>query len=286
LNLERFAVRTIAHLSDLHFGRIEDGIVEALIRAIRELRPDLIAVSGDLTQRARVREFEQAREFLRALPEPQIVVPGNHDIPLYNLYARFARALHRYRRYISEELEPFYTDDEIAVQGVNTARSLTFKGGRVNQRQVALLERRLGRVDGLTKIVVTHHPFDLPQPYPNKALVGRARMALLRLAGSGIDLFLAGHLHVGMTEKLPLRFKIAGCAPLLLQAGSATSSRRRGAPNSFNLIRVHRPSITVDRFNAVDEDRRFHRAVTSRFRHTETGWVAQDDSSEEIVLAP
>jgi 3',5'-cyclic AMP phosphodiesterase CpdA len=273
-------MRTIAHLSDLHFGRIQEGIVEALIRMIHELRPDLTAISGDLTQRARVPEFEQAREFLRALPGPKIVVPGNHDVPLYNLYARFARALLRYRRYISPELEPFFIDDEIAVQGLNTARSLTFKGGRVNKRQIALLGDRLGGLQHLTKIVVTHHPFDLPERYPENALVGRARMALMRLAASGIDLFLAGHLHVGITEKIPLRFNVGGRSPLLLQAGSATSSRRRGHPNSFNFIRVHRPWITVERFDAFDTGEIFRRAAIARFEHTDAGWIASD---EELV---
>ena len=112
------------------------------------------------------------------------------------------------------------------------------------------------------------------------ALSGRARMALMRLAASGIDLFLAGHLHVGITEKIPLRFNVGGRSPLLLQAGSATSSRRRGHPNSFNFIRVHRPWITVERFDAFDTGEIFRRAAIARFEHTDAGWIASD---EELV---
>ncbi len=136
-------MRTIAHLSDIHFGRVDPLLVPPLIRAVNQSKPDLVAVSGDLTQRARSHQFKQAREFLDALPRPQIVVPGNHDVPLYNIFARFVEPLDKYRRYISDDLRPFYHDDEIAVLGVNTARSLTIKGGRINERQIEWMRDRL-----------------------------------------------------------------------------------------------------------------------------------------------
>ena len=123
-------MRTIAHLSDPHFGRIEPATVQALIATVTEARPDIVVVSGDLTQRAKEREFQEARLFLEALPSPQIVVPGNHDVPLYNVFARALKPLRNYQRYISEDLEPFYSDDEIAIVGVNTARSLGRKRAR------------------------------------------------------------------------------------------------------------------------------------------------------------
>ena len=279
-------MRTLVHLSDLHFGRIREGIIEALIGAVRNLHPDLVAVSGDLTQRARRREFAQARDFLGALAQTKIIVPGNHDVPLYNLFARFGRPLARYRRYISEDLEPFYADNEIAVQGINTARSLTFKGGRVNERQVALLQQRLAPLTSVTKIVVTHHPFDLPERYPEHALVGRARMALTQLANSGIDLFLAGHLHVGVSGKMTLRFNIAGHSGLVVQAGTATSSRTRGEANSFNVIRIDRANIVVERFDSSAPGTAFHHAATASFQHTEEGWVRTHNAiGEEPVAA-
>lgn len=283
--LLRENTRTIVHLSDLHFGRIQDGIIEPLIRSVYEIHPDVVAISGDLTQRARRREFEQARDFLSTLPRPQIIVPGNHDVPLYNVFTRFARPLQSYRRYISEDLEPFYADDKIAVQGVNTARSLTFKGGRVNERQIALLQQRLAPLKNVTKIVVTHHPFDLPERYPDHALVGRARMALTQLATSGIDLFLAGHLHVGVTEKMTLRFKIAGHSALVVQAGTATSSRTRGEANSFNVIRARRSSIVVERFDFAERERKFRSAAVVSFQHASSGWVQQQEQSGDIAMA-
>src|SRR4030095_11831424 len=155
-------MRTIVHLSDLHFGRIDPAVVAPLIETIRQIKPDLVAVSGDLTQRARSHQFEEARAFLDELPKPQIVVPGNHDVPLHNVFARFLEPLTKYRRHITSDLRPFYYDDEIAVMGVNTARSLTIKGGRINEEQVAWMRERLCACDpAVVKIVVTHHPFDL-----------------------------------------------------------------------------------------------------------------------------
>src|SRR5256885_8738664 len=126
-------MRRIVHLSDLHFGRVNPILIDPLIRAVVKVEPDLVAVSGDLTQRARSYQFQEARAFLDALPKPQIIVPGNHDIPLHNLFARFVEPLTKYKRYITDNLQPVYQDEQLVVVGVNTARSLTFKGGRINQ---------------------------------------------------------------------------------------------------------------------------------------------------------
>src|SRR5215210_5394137 len=156
-------MKKIVHLSDLHFGRIDAELLEPLVEAVCEVAPTLVVVSGDLTQRARSQQFEEARAFLDRLPKPQVVVPGNHDVPLYDVYSRFARPLDKWRRFISEEVEPVYEDDELVVAGVNTARSLTTKYGRINEGQIGRLRGLLCNYgDPVTKVVVTHHPFDLP----------------------------------------------------------------------------------------------------------------------------
>src|SRR5206468_3816153 len=99
---------------------------------------------------------------------------GNHDISLYNVFRRFLAPLDRYKRYITEDLTPSYVDDEIAVLGVNTARSLTFKDGRVNREQIERIRATLDALDpGITKVVVTHHPFDLPDGGKEDDLLGR-----------------------------------------------------------------------------------------------------------------
>jgi 3',5'-cyclic AMP phosphodiesterase CpdA len=267
-------MRKLIHLSDLHFGSIDFRLIEPLISSIKQIRPDLIAVSGDLTQRARKEQFQQARNFLDALAFPQIIVPGNHDVPLYNLYGRFIERLERYRCYITKDLEPFYSDPEMAVLGVNTARSLTFKGGRINEEQVAKIQERLCPFsDEITKIIVTHHPFDLPESYHDRELVGRARMAMERLANCGVDLFLAGHLHVSLMGQTTLRFKIRGHSALVVQAGTAISTRMRGECNSFNLIQINHPDIVIQQLKWEPDRGAFFPSVTDFFHHTLTGWV-------------
>src|SRR5215217_7559691 len=166
------SMRTIVHLSDLHFGRVNPALLDPLIGIVREIKPDLIAISGDLTQLARSYQFRQARSFLDALPKPQIVVPGNHDIPLHNLFARFFERLTKYKRYITDDLQPTYEDEEVVMIGVNTARSSVFKGGRINRSQIARLREKFCSLgNGVVKVIVTHHPFDLPEGYTERDLV-------------------------------------------------------------------------------------------------------------------
>ena len=267
-------MRIIVHLSDIHFGRVDPLLVQPLIDAVNQVKPDLVAVSGDLTQRARSHEFKQAREFLDALPRPQIVVPGNHDVPLYNVFARFLEPLKKYRKYITDDLFPFYHDDHIAVLGVNTARSLTVKGGRINEVQIEQMRERLCPLDDkLIKAIVTHHPFDLPEGHNERHLVGRARMAMKALASCGADLLLAGHLHVSHTTHSAERYKIEGHSALVVQAGTAASSRGRGEANSFNVIRIGHPHITVERYDWHTERTAFLLASTEHFVHSDDGWA-------------
>ncbi|HWN99097.1 MAG TPA: metallophosphoesterase family protein [Blastocatellia bacterium] len=266
-------MRTIVHLSDIHFGRVNDAIIAPLVHTVNDIRPDVVAVSGDLTQRARSVQFKEARAFLDALPRPQIVVPGNHDIPLHNIFARFAQPLERYRRYITDELRPWYVDDEIAVLGVSTARAMTIKGGRIDKTQVAWLREKFSAVaQHIVKIVVTHHPFDLPQGHDERDLVGRARMALRELSTCGADLFLAGHLHVSHTGHMAKRYKVGRLSSVVVQAGTAASTRGRGEVNSFNVIRLADPDLAVQRLIWQPAETRFVATLTDHFRRSSAGW--------------
>ena len=266
-------MRTIVHLSDLHFGRVNPLLIDPLISIIREVQPDLVAVSGDLTQRARSHQFLEARSFLDALPKPQIVVPGNHDIPLHNVFARFFEPLTKYKRYITHDMQPTYEDEEVAIVGVNTARSLVFKGGRINKTQVDRLREKFCSLrNEMVKVVVTHHPFDLPEGYDDNQLVGRAKMAMTGLAECGADLFLAGHLHITHTGHTK-RYAIHGHSALVVQAGTATSTRERGEANSFNVLRIAHPSIVVEKFAWSPSTTAFAVSTIERFNHTDDGWM-------------
>ena len=273
-------MKTVAHLSDIHFGSVDYAIIDPLVATIHDLAPDLVAVSGDLTQRARSREFIEARVFLDRLPKPQIVVPGNHDVPLYNVFHRFARPLKKYRRYITDDMAPLYVDEEIAVIGVNTARSLTIKGGRINEQQIAALRDKLCDLsDEIVKVVVTHHPFDLPSGNLESDLVGRATLAMKTLAECGVDVFLAGHMHLMHTGHTAARYQMPGHSALVVQAGTATSTRHRGETNSFNLIRIEGMAISVERFVWQPDELRFVAGARERFLRDGAIWRPHDPNA-------
>lgn len=271
--------RIVLHLSDLHFGRIQPGLPEALLAAARSIAPDVVVVSGDLTQRAKKVEFLQARAFLDQLPFPRIIVPGNHDIPLHNLYARFVHRLSRFETYITDDLEPSHQDHEIAVFGVNTARSLTWKGGRINSRQIESLRTRLCETGpGVARIVVTHHPFEIPQGFHPHNVVGSARAALERWNDCGADLFLCGHLHVADSTTTLDRYGHVGWRAIVVSAGTATSTRGRGAPNSFNAIFIqNRQSIRVTKWSWDPATQAFQELSHALFVRTPEGWVSSGD---------
>jgi 3',5'-cyclic AMP phosphodiesterase CpdA len=240
--------RTIAHLSDLHFGRVDPAIVEPIVQAVERLRPDVVAISGDLTQRARRLEFEQAKRFLDRLPQPRIVVPGNHDVPLRNPYSRFVSGWSLYREYISKDLEPSYRDEAIAVAGVNTARALTWKGGRINRAQIERVRLSFCEAPAsVLRIVVAHHPLDLPEAWRRQDRALRARRAFREWAGCGVDVILAGHIHLAFAGAEAELLRIGNHGAIVVQAGTATSTRGRGEPNSFNALEVREKGISVAR---------------------------------------
>ncbi len=233
----------IAHLSDIHFGANDPAIVAATEAWLNEARPDLIIFSGDFTQRARVAQFREASAYLdrlRVAGHALLTVPGNHDVPLYDVMRRFLAPLDRYKRFIHADLCPWFENDEIAVLGINTARSLTFKDGRINGDQMALLESRFAAVPAhKTRILVTHHPlFAMPIGKGGELseAVGRHERAVEAVCKAGVRIALAGHFHHTYAEAARKMVERAG-ATLVIQAGTATSTRlRNDEPQSFNWI--------------------------------------------------
>ena len=268
-------MRTLVHLSDLHFGRVDPVLLAPLAQAIAGLQPDLVVVSGDFTQRARTAQFRDAAQWLSTLPQPQLLVPGNHDVPLYDVFRRFLAPLDRFHRWIEDDPFPWYEDAEIAVIGVNTARSLTFKGGRINAEQVAEVARRFHALpESVTRIVVSHHPFDLPDGAEATDLVGRADMAMEAFAGCGVDLFLSGHLHRSHAASTASRYLIEGFAALVFQAGTATSTRGRGEANAFNTIRIGTSAMSLEAWMWDPARGRFQAAARESFDYLHgRGWA-------------
>jgi 3',5'-cyclic AMP phosphodiesterase CpdA len=240
-------LRRIVHISDLHFGWNETALVSTLCDIVTQARPDLTVLSGDFTEHATRGEFQQAGSFIAGLPKPVLMVPGNHDLPFYNLPMRVIQRLSLYREYITGDLAPFYQDDEIAVMGVDTARIWPIRGGSISSGQVRDVERRLCPLTHLTRVLVTHHPFDLPPQFQERYLVKNGERALGSLACC-LDLLLAGHMHVGASGHVADRFDTPNGALVFSQAGTAISKRYKGERNSFNVIEVESPHLRVRKF--------------------------------------
>lgn len=273
-------MRKLVHISDIHFGRVDYAVAKKLREKIFEIAPHLTIISGDLTQRARSAEFIEAKEYLDSLPQPQIVVPGNHDIPMHNVFARFATPLDKYKKYITSDLQPFFADEEIAAAGINTARSLTIKDGRINEQQIAEVRRRMCDLpDEMLKVVVTHHPFDLPHNHTQEGdLVDNAEEAMQAFAGCGADVFLSGHLHVSNISQAAGRYKLeSGHNALVVQAGTATSTRGRGEANSFNVIEFEHPQLIINRLECQTATLGFVLAESKHYRQTENGWAKENN---------
>ena len=278
-------MKTIAHLSDLHFGTEVPAVAEALISEVQRQTPSLVIVSGDLTQRARRGQFIAARDYLARLPQPQLVIPGNHDVPLFDVTRRFLSPLGRYMRFISADLDPTFADDEIIVAGLNTARSFTWKNGRISVEQIAALQSRLDQGGLRVKIVVTHHPFLPPPGDVGIDLVGRAMRAMPVLDACNVDLLLAGHLHQGYAGDIRTHYPAARRAMIAVQAGTAISHRmREGEPNAYNLFTVERKLITI-------EVRSWNGTGFSRLSHTiydraDDGWHPRDQANPGPIAGP
>ncbi len=270
-------MRRLIHLSDLHFGRINPPILDPLVSFVLETKPDLVAISGDFTQRARTVEYIAACDFLDKIPFPKIVVPGNHDVPLRNLFLRFVHSLDSYRRYICDDLQPFFSDAEIAVAGVNTARALTWKDGRINQGQLRKLRESFRALQGnQTRIVVTHHPFDLPAGAHGE-VVGRSRLAMITLAQCQVDMLLAGHFHIADIGQTAKRYNMPGFSALIVSSGTSTSTRGRGQPNSLNVIHIEEATITIDRRVWQKDACVFALASSERFHRSAKGWIREGE---------
>jgi 3',5'-cyclic AMP phosphodiesterase CpdA len=245
-------LRQILHITDVHFGRHhQPDRAAGLLELAAQRRPDLVAFSGDVTKRAKRREFEQGRRFVDALAAPTVVVPGNHDVPMYRVWERALRPYGAYRRHFAPDLEPVFRDDELLVIGVNTAWGWTIDGGRVWPRRARRLERQLVEGKGSRFAIVLLHHQMIPVPgYGSPKVMRNAMGTAQALVRGGADLVLSGHVHLsylGSSEELGE--SAPGGLPVLF-SGTASSSRGRGPEkgrNSCHWIEVDVQSITIER---------------------------------------
>jgi len=258
--------RVIVHLSDLHFGRHDGRLVPQLYTVGWRLRPDIVAVSGDLTQRALPAQFRKARSFMDGLPSPHLIVPGNHDVPLFNPIARLFTPLRNYTEYITRDLTPTLSDEIVWITGVNTTRPTTWKSGRVDARALQRVRDGIrGAAPLAVRILVAHHPFDAPG-------TRTSARTLEALTSAGIDVFLTGHLHARYTGHTAQRYNTGGRHAIVVEAATAISTRLRQEPNGFNVLRVARGSVVVDAY--AWDGMTFALTDTQAFIAHDQGWTA------------
>lgn len=230
----------LMQVSDPHFGTERPEVMEALVRLAEAQRPDVLVVSGDITQRARAGQFRAARRFFDRLQVPAVVaIPGNHDIPLFNVFARAFAPYANHRRVFGENLEPVYESPAFLVVTVNTTRRHRHEDGEISAAQIERTSRRFEHARaGQLRIAVTHQPVAVTQAKDFKNVLKNNEAAVRAWSAAGVDLVLGGHIHLPFTVPLHGRFDGLAKRMWAVQAGTALSHRiRHGANNSVNLIR-------------------------------------------------
>jgi 3',5'-cyclic AMP phosphodiesterase CpdA len=260
-------MKLVIHISDPHFGQNDPAVAEALLDEINALRPALVAISGDLTQRARASQFLAARAWLDRLESPYLVVPGNHDIPLYDVFRRFGSPRERYMHYISSDLAPSFVDEELAVVGIDTTKSFTIKDGRITREQAERVAALLAPHANHWRILVAHHPFEHARGVDE---------AMPLLQAAGIDLVLTGHLHkTEFGDELVHRTE--DHSMVAVHAGTCMSTRLRGESNGYNQLHLDGDQVRI--LHREWRDMRFVNATEKDYRRTKRG-------GERIVKEP
>lgn len=263
---------TLLHVSDLHFGKpFLPDVAEAVIEHSHAVAPDVVVVSGDLTQRAREGQFRQAAEYLQRFETPVVVTPGNHDVPFYRIWERFLAPYRYYQRYISSDLNTVTELGGLVIVALNSSRRFTLTNGRIRRSQLEFATRALQDAgDSLIRVVVTHHHLAPPPGFEGSNVMPFARRALRRFTELDVDLILAGHMHrayIGTSlDFFPGELERRGI--VIVQCGTTTSRRGRGGErmrNTLNVIRFEGGSIRVAHHAWIADIRKFMPISEHRF---------------------
>ncbi|MEO7910064.1 MAG: metallophosphoesterase family protein [Roseiflexaceae bacterium] len=253
----------LMHISDLHAGppfRLK--LAEQVVREAHELKPDLLVVSGDFVQRADfVSQWHAIAAYLKTLPEPRLMVAGNHDVPLFNPYNRLFRSYTRYKHYITPDLNPVFERPGLGVVGGCTAHGRTVDGGYLSPEQIATMERQFSRFpDGTCKIAVLHHHVINPPGSPGRNMISNADDAMQLFDRSGVELLLCGHIHVSYVgNTLDVRPNLRQ-GTIICQSGTTTSRRGHGrekGKNSYNVIEIEDSVIRIGQHMFLEDAGRF-----------------------------
>lgn len=257
----------VVHLSDTHFGTENPAVVKALLRCLSDLNIDLVIVSGDITQRARAKQFKAAKAFFESLPARRVMsVPGNHDIPLFNLAARLLWPFRNYQTHLCSELQPVHSCDKLWLMCLNTVQPYRHTNGCISMQQADRVAQQLyAAPENAIKVIVAHHPFAVVLRQDSKNLIKGAHNAMNQWSRAGLDLVLGGHIHFPFTAPLNRYFADLQGDPWVIQAGTAISKRiRNNIPNSFFSLKLGqgRMELCVQRWDYDSERDIFFEAST------------------------
>lgn len=265
-------MRKIVQISDPHFGTVRPELVEPLIETVNGLAPDLVILSGDLTQRATDEEYAAARKMMDRFTAPLLTVPGNHDTPLFNLFRRFFNPWGRYRHWVGEEMIPVFRDEKMLVVGANTVNRFAWRSGKLTPHVLSRLCAALDSgTDDMMKLVVVHHPL-AQEPKDGRLRTRGGKAAVKALCEHGADLVLSGHMHMWRVQRFQERAH--RYSALQVQAGTCLSNRLRGEPNDFALLDFKDDeSVIIERYVAAKEARTFVPASKVAYINGPLGWV-------------
>lgn len=260
----------LALLSDLHFGRADPDLVEPLLLSIDAADPDLVVIAGDFVQRARAEQYAKAKAFLARLSQPWLAVPGNHDIPLFNIIERIRSPRKAYRKWISEETEPLLETETAVIVGIDTTHRYSHQRGILRPRQISYVADIIRRHQAeRTVIVVAHHPFHQSEDIEKRLMLGAPR-ALRKWADAGRHMILTGHLHRWKVE--PFITRKNQSSTLQVHCGTGLSTRLRGEPNDWALIETDGTDVTITRILTSDGADSFVPARRYHYGPFQAGW--------------
>jgi len=236
-------------------------VADGVLRVVEERKPDVVVLSGDLTQRAKPEQFRQARAFVDRIAAPTLVVPGNHDVPLYRVWERVFDPFGAYRKHFAQELEPIYEGDGLFILGINTAHGWTLKDGRIRLRRLLEVEKQLRAVpETVFKVVVAHHHLIPPPAFGTQRVLTNAFEAIDVFSRAGVDLVLSGHLHQAFINNSEEFYPVGRPPVVIVHSGTTTSNRGRGVErhkNSCNWIDCNDDGIRVSNLRWHQELGRF-----------------------------
>jgi 3',5'-cyclic AMP phosphodiesterase CpdA len=251
------------HVSDLHAGPpFRVALAERLAREAHELKPDLLVASGDFVQRADFpNQWHAIKGFLRTLPEPRLVVAGNHDVPLFNVYRRLFRPYETYKKHISNELNPVFERPGLAVVGGCSAHGLTIDGGYMSRKQLATMERHFNRFPPDTcKVAVLHHHVINPPGIEHRNKISNDTATVQLLDRCGVELLLCGHIHVSYVGTTLDVLPHLRQGTIICQSGTTTSRRGKGrehGKNSYNVIEIEDTVIRIGQHMYLEDAGQF-----------------------------